>query len=76
MKLYGVLENRKYIVMVLEYCAENSLVQMMANSPKECLPEDQAKKYLYELVKVFAKMHALGFVHRDIMLSNIFVREG
>ena len=48
----------------------------MANSPNGCLPEHKAKRMFHELVSVLAKMHELGFVHRDIMLSNIFLREG
>ena len=38
------------------------------------MSESEARNFLAQLVSVFAEIHALGYVHRDLKLDNIFIK--
>ena len=46
----------------------------MREKPNNRLDELEARVLFKQVVKVFAEMHKLGFVHRDVKLDNIFLR--
>ena len=39
------------------------------------MSESEARNFLAQLVSVFVKIHALGYVHRDLKLDNIFIKK-
>lgn len=56
---------------VLEYLEGEDLAQVLAR--RGPLPIDEAVGYVLQACEALAEAHALGVVHRDVKLSNLFV---
>ena len=75
-KLHRVVENKKYIVMVMDLCEGGNLAEYLSEKePEMRLPELEARDLIRQTLSVFKKIHALGYVHRDIKLDNLFLRK-
>lgn len=70
-KVYGTLETKKYVVLLLEYCKGGDLFDKLNNFGP--MSEDEARAYFLQLVDVVAFMHERGYIHRDIKPENILV---
>ena len=73
-KLYHVLENSKYLVLVTELCEPLSLHQYVQSQPGGTLSEMDAREFFLQIVTVFDKFRSFGFVHRDAKPSNLFLK--
>jgi serine/threonine protein kinase len=60
---------------VMEYVADQSLEDFLANQPKGLPPED-ALKWIHGIGLGVAYLHERGIVHRDLKPGNIFCDEG
>lgn len=75
MRLHEVVENAKYIVMVMDLCDSGNFAEYLSSRlPDMRLPELEAREMFRQVIGVFGKIHALGYVHRDIMFENLFLK--
>ena len=70
-RLEEVLQNSKYIGIVLEYASGGEFYKYIQR--KRRLDENSACKIFAELVSGVAYMHAKGLVHRDLKLENMLL---
>ena len=70
-RLEEVLQNSKYIGIVLEYASGGEFYKYIQR--KRRLDESSACKVFAELVSGVAYMHAKGLVHRDLKLENMLL---
>jgi eukaryotic-like serine/threonine-protein kinase len=69
----GTLESGEpYIVM--EYLEGCDLAAMAKQ--RQVLPASEAAEYVMQACEALAEAHALGIIHRDIKLANLFVTRG
>ena len=61
--------------MVLELCEMGTLQDYLYEKKDERLSEREARNLFRQVVSVFAKMHNLGYIHRDIKLDNLFLKK-
>ena len=73
-KLYEIIENDKYLVLVLEHCELGELQQYIELKPGRKLLETEARNIFYSMVSTFAKIHKKGIVHRDVKPDNFFLK--
>ena len=73
--MYEVLENRKYIVMVMDLCEGGTLVDYTEELPEMRISELEARELIRQVFCVFRKIHALGYVHRDIKPGNLLLNK-
>ncbi|EQC39444.1 serine/threonine protein kinase [Saprolegnia diclina VS20] len=63
-----------YVHLVLEYCVQGDLFEMLQNSPRELFYWDDAQRYFDQIAHGVAFLHnECGLAHRDISLENILV---
>jgi serine/threonine protein kinase len=43
---------------------------------KETLTEQQAQSVMKQMIAGYRELYAMGFIHRDLKLSNLFVTNG
>ena len=72
-KLLEVFENSKFVFFVMEYAANNDLLQLLKE--KKQLEEDEARIFFYQIASGVRQCHRKGVVHRDIKLDNILIDE-
>lgn len=72
-KVFGTLETKKYVVLLLEFCKGGDLFDKLNNFGP--MSEDEARRYFLQLVDVVNFMHERGYIHRDIKPENILVDE-
>ena len=60
--------------MVMELCEGGNLAEILSERlPDMRLDELEARDLMRQVFDVFRKIHALGYVHRDIKLENLFI---
>jgi serine/threonine protein kinase len=67
-KLYDIYEDLDEIYIIMEYC-ENNLQSILLK-----LSEDQAKKYIKQIVNALYYLQNKNIVHRDIKPANILLQ--
>lgn len=72
-RLVEVLQNDKYIGIVLEYAPNGELFDYILENKH--LKESSACRLFAQLVSAVDYMHAKGIVHRDLKLENILLDE-
>ena len=69
MKIYQVIESKKSYYIVCEYLAGGDLFQMLKN--KKRFTEENAKKYVYDILTGLNYLHSNQIVHCDLKLENL-----
>ncbi|OQR88747.1 protein kinase [Achlya hypogyna] len=65
-----------WVHLVLEFCAQGDLFEMLQNSPRELFYWDDAQRYFDQIAHGVAFLHTeCGLAHRDISLENVLVDE-
>ena len=61
----------KYLTIVLEYCPEGSLCNLVGKSSK-----DSFRKVIKEIAEGLAYLHSKKIIHRDIKPENVLMLNG
>ncbi|XP_053766759.1 inactive serine/threonine-protein kinase PLK5 isoform X2 [Desmodus rotundus] len=69
----GHFADRDHVYMVLEYCSRQSLAHVLA--ARQTLTEPEVRYYLRGLVSGLRYLHQQHIVHRDLKLSNFFLKK-
>lgn len=73
-RIYDCFMTERNVVMILEYCPEGNLEDVLKKGP---LPEKDALPIMYQLARGLQFIASEKVVHRDIKPDNVFVkREG
>ncbi len=72
-RVLSVFEMNNTAYMVMRYERGRSLQQMLAK--RATLAEDRLIEMLFPILEGLERVHAAGFIHRDVKPANIFVRE-
>ncbi|KUF79869.1 Voltage-gated potassium channel subunit beta-1 [Phytophthora nicotianae] len=61
---------------VMEFCPGGDLWDLLECSPKNRLPESEARQLFRQCVRGVRFLHAHGIAHRDLSLENVFYCRG
>ncbi|XP_053514510.1 inactive serine/threonine-protein kinase PLK5 isoform X2 [Artibeus jamaicensis] len=70
---HGHFADRDHVYMVLEYCSRQSLAHVL--EVRQTLTEPEVRYYLRGLVSGLRYLHQQHIVHRDLKLSNFFLKK-
>ncbi|XP_046571987.1 hormonally up-regulated neu tumor-associated kinase-like [Haliotis rubra] len=70
-RLYEAMETPNSYYLVLELAERGHFCQYLAQ--KRCLDENEARKFVSQLVSAVDHMHVSGIVHRDLRLDNFLL---
>ncbi|XP_045687407.1 LOW QUALITY PROTEIN: inactive serine/threonine-protein kinase PLK5 [Phyllostomus hastatus] len=70
---HGHFADRDHVYMVLEYCSRQSLDHVL--EARRTLTEPEVRYYLRGLVSGLRYLHQQHIVHRDLKLSNFFLKK-
>ena len=73
MKHYETYEEKKYVYVVMEYCAGGELFDQIVNKEDQVFNESEACSIMEKLFRAINHCHASGVVHRDIKPENIMM---
>lgn len=62
------------VAIVMEYAKNGELFEHVKKNIR--IPEQEAKKFMFQIFLAVDNMHANGVVHRDLKLENILLDEG
>ena len=74
-KLYGVIETRHHLYILMEYVSGLSLHGYLKLHRNRRLPEDEARRIYQQLMLGLQYCHKKCITHRDIKLENILLDE-
>ena len=70
-QLYEIMENNKYIYLVMEYCENKELFDYIVK--RQNLSELEACKFFNEIIEGIEYLHNLKIVHRDLKPENLLL---
>lgn len=73
-RFVGAAQDGERAYILLERCSQRTLHELMRMRRR--LAEREAARVLLQLVSAVTYLHALGVVHRDIKLPNLFLHDG
>lgn len=72
--LLSFFEDSTNVYMVLEFCANNTLLHQIQSSPKSHMTENSARPYLTQIVDAVTYLHEeVGILHRDLKPGNVLL---
>jgi len=74
-KIYDCFQTPNHVCIIMEFCEGGTLEKIVKNNGGK-LNEKAAVGYLAEIVEGLYVMHSRGFMHRDLKLENIFIKDG
>lgn len=74
LKLFEVIEEKKFIYLITEYCLEGNLFDIIEN--KKGLEEKKANNFLKEISEAFLTTKKLNITHGNLDLYNIYLKNG
>jgi len=66
-------KNTLYYFLIFEFCENGDLETVINNLYNGQVPEEQAQKYIQQIIEGIKAMKARNIVHRDLKLANILV---
>ena len=72
-KLYSHFEDDFSIYLIMEYAENGHLYSYLMKSPKKRLPEEEAQRFISQLVAAVEYIHLRSIIHRDIKPENILI---
>ena len=72
-KIFDVIEDKRHIILVMEYASGNSLFTHLRNRTNKKLPEENAKRVFKQIVDAVRYLHVKQVAHRDLKLENIIL---
>eukprot|EP00913_Durusdinium_trenchii_P017765 g16692.t1 len=73
MSKLGIVEDDRYIYMLLEFCGGGTLRSLCQAQPAKRLAEPDAARLIFQILQGVDHMHSHGFVHRDLKADNILL---
>ncbi|XP_039253382.2 uncharacterized protein LOC120330486 isoform X2 [Styela clava] len=70
-QVYDILETDNNYYLVTEFCRGGELIDIVTD--KGCLPENDVRRYIAQLVSAVAHLHDHGIVHRDLKVENLLL---
>lgn len=74
LKCWDVVFTDTDFYLMLTYCGHGSLEDHIANIENKKLGEQQAIRFLKQIIEGYKGLHSLGIVHGDIKSENIFMK--
>lgn len=68
-KFYETYQDKKYLYIVMEYCAGGELIHHIIQ--KNHLSEDEARAIMFKILSAINYMHKRKVVHRDLKPENV-----
>ena len=72
-KIFKILEDNKYFLVVMEYCEDGELFNYIVKKNK--LTERESAYFYYQLINAVEYLHSKGICHRDLKPENILLGE-
>ncbi|XP_064482237.1 serine/threonine-protein kinase PLK4-like [Ornithodoros turicata] len=72
LELYNYFENKRYVYLVLEYCASGTL-QGYLDARGGTLSEPEARHLLQQIVEGLLYLHSHAIMHRDLSPANLLL---
>ncbi|EGR28921.1 protein kinase domain protein, partial [Ichthyophthirius multifiliis] len=69
------IKEGKIAILIIENCPKGSLFNIMAQTPKQQLMEQQIIRIIYEISQGLKYLHSKNIIHRDIKIENILYGE-
>ena len=76
LKLYEVYNTEKHFFLILEYCEDGNLKNLIDKNNPPCLSEDKTLGIMYQILQGFKELIKQGVIHRDLKPENILVNKG
>lgn len=73
-KIYECFETNNNIYIILEFCNDGTLADILKTS--KTLPEKESLIIIYQIILALVAMDTKGIAHRDIKPENIFINKG
>ncbi|EDV21411.1 uncharacterized protein TRIADDRAFT_30306, partial [Trichoplax adhaerens] len=70
-ELYNYFEDSNYVYLIMELCEKGEFQHHLKAKGK--IAEDQARRFLAQIVKGLLYLHSHDIVHRDLSLSNLLL---
>ena len=71
--LHYCFQTKKYLYLVMQYCAGGELFAQMQLQPNHRLGEDEARFYAAEIVLALEYLHVVGCIYRDLKPENLLL---
>lgn len=72
-KYFETYNDAKYIYLVMEYVTGQQLFEKICSDENFAFCEQQARKYMQQILSAVKHCHVHGIVHRDLKPENILV---
>ena len=72
-KIYKIIDDNKYYLIVMEYCEEGELFNYIVEKIR--LSDGESAFFYYQLINAIEYLHLNGIAHRDLKPENILLGE-
>lgn len=74
--LHKVLTSKNNYYMLMDFCDQGDLFNLIRSKPGKKLPEAEAVEFMKQIMNGFIEIRRHNVIHRDIKSENIFLKGG